>query len=73
MHGSGLGGVDRYEPIDVMESMKEKRNKQKGGKKAAEERKWEQKTVRRHMQTRSTVQQTRSHTSLKPSKKNNSS
>lgn len=49
MHGSGLGGVDRYEPINVMESMKEKRNKQKGGKKAAEERKWEQKTVRRHI------------------------
>lgn len=49
MHGSGLGGVDRYEPINVMESMKEKRNKQEGGKKAAEERKWEQKTVRRHI------------------------
>lgn len=71
MHGSGLGGVDRYEPINVMESMKEKRNKQKGGKKQPKKESGNRKQSgdTYSLQTRSTVQQTRSHTSLKPSKK----
>lgn len=59
-----------------MESMKEKRNKQKEGKKAAEERKWEQKTARRHIlaaDTQHSSADTQSFSSLKPSKKNNSS
>lgn len=56
--------------------MKEKRNKQKEGKKAAEKRKWEQKTARRHTlaaDTQHSSADTQSFSSLKPSKKNNSS